>query len=38
MWAQRYEDMSLKNNDLREQNTKLFVENNQLKQETEKLN
>jgi chromosome segregation ATPase len=37
MWAQRYEDMSLKNNDLREQNTKLFVENNQLKQETEKL-
>lgn len=37
LWAQRYEEMSLKNNELREQNNKLFLENNQLKRDAERL-
>jgi chromosome segregation ATPase len=37
MWAQRYEEMSLKNNELREQNNRLFLENNQLKADTDRL-
>lgn len=37
MWAERYEQLSLKNNELREQNNKLVLENNELKHQTEKL-
>lgn len=37
MWAQRYEEMSLKNNELREQNNRLFLENNQLKTDADRL-
>ena len=37
LWAQRYEEMSLRNNELREQNSKLFLENNQLRHDAEKL-
>jgi len=37
MWAQRYEEMSLKNNELREQNNRLFLENNQLKTDVDRM-
>lgn len=37
MWAQRYEEMSLSNNELRQKNNELFLENNKLTQEAQKL-
>ncbi|MCE5186611.1 MAG: hypothetical protein LLF76_10850 [Planctomycetaceae bacterium] len=37
LWAQRYEEMSLKNNELREQNNKLALQNNQLQHDAEKV-
>ena len=37
MWAQRYEEMSLSNNQLREKNNELFLENAKLKENVAKL-
>lgn len=37
MWAQKYEELSIANNDLREKNNKLFLENSQLVQQVDKL-
>jgi hypothetical protein len=37
IWAQKYEDLSIRNNELREQNNKLYLENQRLNRETDKL-
>jgi chromosome segregation ATPase len=38
IWAQKYEELSLRNNELRDQNNKLYLENQRLVRETDKLN
>ena len=37
MWANKYEALSLTNNELREKNNKLFTENTRLKQDVDRL-